>query len=969
MNVFELRRQQISDYERYVRSFITINDTRVQAEVASQLDEGLLWPQPRLGLNPTFAAGGWVDELVSAGLLHSDCGRIFRIKPDEGPERGLHLHRHQVEAIEAARRGRDYALTTGTGSGKSLAYLIPIVDAVLREGPGRGVKAIVVYPMNALANSQAGELEKFLYRGYPDGRGPVRFRRYTGQESDDERRAIWADPPDIILTNYVMLELVLSRVDERPLVEAAQGLRFLVLDEMHTYRGRQGADVALLARRVRDACRAERLQMVGTSATMSTGGSFADQQAEVAQVASLLFGATVDAQDVIGETLRRATPEPDLSNPATVDALRRRVASGVAPPAEFSAFVADPLSAWIESTFGITSEDESGRLIRVRPRTISGAGGAADDLAELTGLDAATCEAAVETQLLAGGVVRHPDTGFAVFAFRLHQFISRGDTVYASLEPPEARYITANPQEFVPGDRGKVLRPLAFCRECGQDYYPGTVVDRTGREFDARPLNERLRDTPPVYLAIGVDWPQTAGPELCERLPEEWVEETTGGPRVKADRRRQLPEAVSILPDGRLNLGGVPAWLVRAPLRFCMSCGVTYGSRQNNDAAKLATLGSGGRSSATTILSLAAVRHLRGDADVPEEARKLLAFTDNRQDASLQAGHFNDFVEVGLLRSALWQAVSAAGPAGLNHDELTQRVFDSLGLSKRFYAVNPDVRGVAAVETDRALRDVIGYRLYLDLRRGWRVTSPNLEQTGLLHIDYLALDDAVGDGDLWAAYSAVLSDATVAARTDLARTLLDFLRRGLAIKVDYLRPERLDQIGQNSRQRLVSPWTIEEDERPEYATIAYPRPSRSSDLGGAVYVSARGGFGQYLRRRLRQESGSNLTLVDTDTIIGHLFAALKEYGLVDQVGEPGGRSEIGYQVPAAALRWMPGGGVPAEDPIRIPRLPLGGAPTQHLFHRLLPQRGRHGRRPRSQGTHRAGASRGSRRARATLSQS
>ena len=76
-----------------------------------------------------------------------------------------------------AQTGVNYVLTTGTGSGKSLAYIVPIVDHVLRRGSGRGVQAIVVYPMNALANSQEGELTKFLKLGYPDGQGPVTFAR------------------------------------------------------------------------------------------------------------------------------------------------------------------------------------------------------------------------------------------------------------------------------------------------------------------------------------------------------------------------------------------------------------------------------------------------------------------------------------------------------------------------------------------------------------------------------------------------------------------------------------------------------------------------------------------------------------------------------------------------------------------------------------------------------------------------
>lgn len=170
-------------------------------------------------------------------------------------------------------------MTTGTGSGKSLAYIIPIVNHVLSQSRSPGVKAIIVYPMNALANSQRGELEKFLRYGYGPGHEPVTFARYTGQEDIEERAKILANPPDILLTNYVMLELVLTRPEERRrLVKAAKGLQFLVLDELHTYRGRQGADVAMLVRRVREACSSPDLQCIGTSATMASGGSLADQK-------------------------------------------------------------------------------------------------------------------------------------------------------------------------------------------------------------------------------------------------------------------------------------------------------------------------------------------------------------------------------------------------------------------------------------------------------------------------------------------------------------------------------------------------------------------------------------------------------------------------------------------------------------------------------------------------------------------
>lgn len=214
MNIFEFRNQLIGDYASYIQSFIQIRDPQIRDFVQQKLAEGILWPEPLIQLNPLFERGESIDELVAQGLLHPECARIFRKDKSErdGTGRPLRLHQHQSEAIRAARGGKSYVLTTGTGSGKSLAYIIPIVDYVLRHGSGQGIRAIVVYPMNALANSQLKELEKFLLLGYPNKKGPVTFARYTGQESDEERQRIIANPPDILLTNYVMLELILTRV-------------------------------------------------------------------------------------------------------------------------------------------------------------------------------------------------------------------------------------------------------------------------------------------------------------------------------------------------------------------------------------------------------------------------------------------------------------------------------------------------------------------------------------------------------------------------------------------------------------------------------------------------------------------------------------------------------------------------------------------------------------------------------------
>ncbi len=963
MNVFAIRDQLISDYKSYVSSFINIRDEKIRRVVRDGLDSGALWPHPLIQLNPSFEPGERIEDLVDEGVLHPECARIFRIKSDRhDPGQSLRLHRHQSEAVRTAKSGANYVLTTGTGSGKSLAYIVPIVDYVLRQGPRKGIRAIVVYPMNALANSQAGELEKFLNYGYPDGRGPVTFARYTGQESDEDRQAIMANPPDILLTNYVMLELILTRPIERPLIEAARGLRFLVLDELHTYRGRQGADVALLVRRVRDRLYVqaqEPLQCVGTSATLAGVGSYEEQRAQVAAVATRLFGAEVRPENVIGETLRRATRECDTNDPDFVARLTRRVENpDIHPPTTFSEFVEDPLSVWIESTFGVAADPTTGRLVRATPKSIEGPEGAARKLSELTGVAEERCAKAIREGLLAAYTCeRNPETGFPPFAFRLHQFISKGDTVYASLEPENSRYITMSGQKYKPGSRDHVLLPLAFCRECGEEYFvvrriydaekggytyiPRNLSDQTGTDVSS---GGGASEAGFLHFSSDEPWPSNYD-QMLDRLPEDWVEESGGMRRVAGSRRNYLPSPVRVAPDGR-QIGsqrsgrtdpeppdqgeGLPCHWIKAPFRFCLHCGVSYDFRQANDFAKLALLSSEGRSTATTILSISAVRELRR-SDLPQRARKLLSFTDNRQDASLQAGHFNDFVEVGLLRSALYRAVRDAGDEGLDHASLTQRVFSALNLPFELYASDPDVRFQLRKETERALRDVLGYRLYRDLKRGWRITSPNLEQCGLLRIDYLSLDEVCAAEDVWANRHPVLASASPDTRARIARVLLDFMRRELAIKVDYLDQDAQERIQQMSSQRLIAPWAIDENERMEHSSVLYPRPSRPNDFGGDVYLSARGVYGQYLRRSTTFPGGARLSMRETQQVICDLLEGLRVAGLVEVVREvrPGkGRENEkdvpGYQIPASAMIWKAGDGTkPFHDPLRMPSVSRG----------------------------------------------
>jgi hypothetical protein len=435
-----------------------------------------------------------------------------------------------------------------------------------------------------------------------------------------------------------------------------------------------------------------------------------------------------------------------------------------------------------------------------------------------------------------------------------------------------------------------------------------------------------------LYYNAEEPWPSDVAEQL-DHLPEDWLEEYHGAPRLKANRRSRAPQPVVVGPDAHEAADGLEMHYFPAPFPFCLHCGVAYGARQASDFAKLTTLGSEGRSTATTILTLSTVRLLRLDESLPAKARKLLSFTDNRQDASLQAGHFNDFVEIAVLRSGLYEAVRAAGPAGLTHEVLTQKVFEALQLPLADYAANPNARFQALADTERALRDVLGFRLYHDLRRGWRITSPNLEQCGLLGIQYQSLDEVCAAEDLWQDLHPALAAATPANRMKVARTLLDYMRRELAINVSYLEPQAQERLQQQSGQWLKAPWALDENEKLERSAMLFPRSSDRDDYGGNTHMSARGGFGQYLRRRhMFEHIADRLKMTDTELIIRQLLAALS-VGPVQQVQEARAADDVpGYQLQASALRWVAGDGTrPFHDPIRIPQEPEGGGRTNPFF--------------------------------------
>jgi hypothetical protein len=358
MKAFEFDHSLIKTYARFSRSFSTIRSDDLKSEIGRQYDAGRFWPDPLLSLNPRYLQGPTVDDLVASGDLDEATGRIFRFG-----ETPLRFYLHQAQSIAKARAAQSYVVTTGTGSGKSICFFVPVVDAIVRArkaGRPRRTRAIIVYPMNALANSQLKGIDDFISNsGLPEDLKPV-VRRYTGQENQEERQRIADSPPDILLTNFMMAELLLTRQDslDTKVIENANDLDFIVLDELHTYRGRQGADVAILVRRLRNRCAPDKAPIcVGTSATMASEESDINRAQAVADVASRLFGTPIGPESVIDESLQRATDD-QLKLDNVQPKLAKILTSPLPDVLTDEILKTHPLAVWTELAIGLEDAQE-----------------------------------------------------------------------------------------------------------------------------------------------------------------------------------------------------------------------------------------------------------------------------------------------------------------------------------------------------------------------------------------------------------------------------------------------------------------------------------------------------------------------------------------------------------------------------------------------------------------------------------
>jgi len=330
------------DFIRYLLTAYPLRDPHLRYDLKQKLEQpGAIWQNPYLEGSQPYRAAKSIQELIDSGVLHSGLADLFL--PPQRP-----LFQHQEQAIEALVTTKEnVVVATGTGSGKTECFLIPILDQLLKEGAESlrskpGVRILILYPMNALINDQVKRLRQLLCR---QKQALIRFGFYTSRTEEKplearkmlkeeleasgreeleklfsqselssldlstterltqeaiqkisriqaiSREEFWQNPPHILLTNYSMLEHMLIRPLERSRIfeASSQSFKWLVVDEAHTYNGSTGTEVSMLLKRLKTAVGKENEGEVRCIATSASLGD-ASVDNTVLQFAQDLFG-------------------------------------------------------------------------------------------------------------------------------------------------------------------------------------------------------------------------------------------------------------------------------------------------------------------------------------------------------------------------------------------------------------------------------------------------------------------------------------------------------------------------------------------------------------------------------------------------------------------------------------------------------------------------------------------------------
>ena len=792
----------IEEYKRFLRTSYRFLDPHLREQFEEHLREGeVVVKGPYVTLSRDFERGKTLRALVDEGLVVPDLLKAQWPFGDEG------LFAHQEQAARIGLESRPFLVTTGTGSGKTECFLLPIFDHCIRahQRGEKGVKAVLLYPMNALAHDQLERLRRMLRdTGLPISFGlyvgesditALRLREKPAQTERLTRQAIRNNPPDILLTNYKQMEFLLVRREDRALF--GPNLRFLVLDEIHTYRGALATEIACLIRRLKAHAGLPpgRLLGIGTSATVAEKGGGAEG---MAQFATVLFGEKCRPEDVLGETPGPPTdagaepycPAPpsiahddiagiDLDKEEAVLALAQRLTGRQAPEA---ASLSERISRLLEGNEIVRFlEDELQEPESVQEVAES----LRERFVDRAALSLEGLRLEVEAYLLVGSVgdEDHPPR----LRPKLHTFFHGVYDVGICLNP-DCRALVRHGSSECP-NCGSAVRPAAICRTCGQDFVKVKFLS----EDDPCPVGDDsfVSEETTAFLTPRLHSLVAPEPDGSEEEAEE--------PEFKSPEEDRL-DSVRVCPGcGRVGQERQCPTCNRDMAEYLALFGKGHqcpACRQTYTRGDILTLLRTGHASTVSVLTTHHLDHLEG------EDRKILVFADNRQDAAHQAGYMADRHRIFAIRHLIEKEVREAGQEGLALDDIPERLFEgfrSLGI----------ITGKVTKSEREKWIEVLTHEAASEFCRATQQRM-SLENLGLVAVEYEFLDDLRGDPEFQEVGRHLnLSDA---AAVNLVRAILDYMRRQRAVTYSFFQ-EYLDPSKRVYHELQLEPYRLRMPDR------------------------------------------------------------------------------------------------------------------------------------------------------------
>lgn len=824
-------------YRCYVSSFQKFKNPVIRDWIDRKIEEGtLLSKGPYIQINRYFSTGESFEALTKAEVIHPETPKCFTIVPGDRDKTPVQLYKHQSDAVRSIQSGRNTIISTGTGSGKSFCFGIPVISTALgmKDKGILGIKAIFVYPMNALANSQYDDFSARLHGSgltiaiYTGDTPSTRqealtsYQERTGRREpfDSEllsREEIQHNPPDILITNYVMLEYILTRFEDKVLFPPQNlgVLQFLILDEIHTYTGKKGADVAYLIRRLKQHTGSiGKLRCIGTSATVQSGEGEDAEQA-IAVFAQHLFGEPFTREAVIGERYEPPAHQGSGVLPDKVHVTDQMIEEFEPTPEKLKALVealtGKPLPLESASRMFIGELLGTQKTLQFIENSLFDRTVTMDDLVQeykkTIRPDASDKECALEIE---GALLAGMHSEIEVNRIRqqriipkVHCFFSQGREIKSCISS-KGPHLNDAGEVTCPNcaKKSKIRKtfPMVFCRACGQEYYCVEILpDNTLRP---RNLDNGATSGVAAYIFLG-----SIDPEQIE-TPEQWLTQR-GALREQFKENRQPPK-MTYCPDcNKIYKEGdndnkpcicsekIPITIIPYPFLLCLSegCGVFYDRRTRKEFNKLFSFGTVGRSTATDVLVSQMLNEL------PEEEQKVIAFSDNRQDTALQAAHMNNIQKRLHFRRGMYRAVqrSSVPIALLDVGNAIFDIYRHENVMPQYTENTGQQRMVPGRGEETAYKNYLLFNAILELGSPHQRNQPNLEDVGLLKIGYFSLDVLAQDHRLWETIPefAAISDLV---REDYLTGFLDIMRYNTAIFYEYLLD--LDRFKEQVESRL-----------------------------------------------------------------------------------------------------------------------------------------------------------------------